>query len=93
MKPLLRKLTQAVGRSGVFGINPADTFEIARVAFQYRRKIAIVLAIVDHLNENRPRDAVRLHQAKQGLRGRIFRWWMRSVSKGKRRIVLPNMNV
>ena len=92
-KSLLGELTQVIWSGGIFWIYPADTVEKCGIAFQNAEQIAIVPAVIDHLNENCPRDSVGPHQLKQHFYWGIFELDLRSFGVRKLRIVLEHVNV
>ena len=90
MKSIRNQPAQVIGRDGVFRIDAADGFEQRWIALQNAGQVAIVPAIVNHLNDDGARNTVRLHEVNQCFNGRILRERVCSRGIGKLRVALES---
>src|SRR5580704_9106252 len=80
-----------IGGRIVKWIDTAHSPEVLRVPLQHGCQITVVIAVMDHLDNDGPGDAVRLHESEQRLRRGVTRGRMRLLGEGKLGIVLPNV--
>jgi hypothetical protein len=82
-----------IRRGRIERVDPAHAAERFRMLLEDRREIAIVVAVMDHLDEYGSLNAIRFHQVQQHFRRGVALRNQRAGCKRKMRIVFPHMDV
>ena len=90
-EPFSGMLREVVGRGGIERVDATDSLERTRVALQDGGEEAVVVLVVDDLNDDCFRHAVGLHQVEQSFLGAASRaGTLAPCAEGKLGIVFPD---
>src|SRR5580692_8277476 len=82
-----------IGRRSVQWIDAAHSLKVLWVPLQYARQITVVIAVMDHLDNDGPGHAVRLHETEQRLRRGVALGRTGLLGEGEFGIVLPYVHM
>src|ERR1700749_5156276 len=90
---LSKNLRQVIRCGGIQGIDAAHALKELRILLQHSREVTIVVAVMDHLDNDSLRHPVGFHEFQQHLRRGSE---IRNLGSGRERkasVVLPHMHV